>query len=612
MKDFKPIGYVRPPNLYGYNIDYLPTAMDESLTLLQKMNKLIEYCHQLGLITNDLIGKWNEIVKWLENSLGETVENILKKWLEDGTILELLEGALDDYAKKEWVESRLEQVIEQLKLYVDREIDNIFIKESVRYTIGEGGDFPSLNEAVDALTNKLVSNRASIEWHILKGHELKEQVFLEGVNLSFVTITSEEPTVLVDTRYLKQDINVNVSPDYVVTPVFAVKNGSLPNIDTVFDLCNCGDKANVCGFHLDNSGLRILAGGGVVNATFIGVSAINGSSVVAHGAKANNCGNRAQVVEGGQVETRGDGFRIWNSTLSATRAEAHSCGDVGFNISQGSSAQLNLARANDCGHHNILITSGSQASARSGNFDNALDDCVTVYASSTLDARYASFVGAGASGIVVTRGSTANIEYATTGGKNGGIYANRGSLIDAYGATADNSGTNAVTAGNASIVNFIYGSAKNAEQDALHCTHGSTINAHQAVLTNAGRNGILAYAGDVFANEANVSNATKHGVEATRGGRVVINRGKANDCGERGVMAVQGDVDASYLEALRAGKRGMEATQGGKVNAYTSNATGATEWGYAIYNGGQIVAVDATGTINRTVNEVSRQGIVFS
>ncbi|QQO40327.1 hypothetical protein WHYPHY_19 [Bacillus phage WhyPhy] len=610
-KKLSPINYQTPLldiQPYPY---YLPTANDGSLTMLEKVNAIIYHLQYIDEIFKDIVDKWNELVKWLEDGMKKIVEDILAKWLEDGTIEELLKGALKDYVTRKELEQELSDLMDKITKQINEAIDALFIRESTTYTIGEGGDYPTLNKAVDALSEKIVANRGQITWKILKDHELKEQVFLEGLNLSYVTIISEDERVNVDTRYLTQDVEVKIDPEYTVTPIFYCKNGSLPNIGTIFDLCNCGDKINACGAHLDNSDVRILSGAGFLNASYIGVSAVNGSSVVAHGGTVDNSGNRSQVVEGGSIPTRGDGFRIWNSTLSATYATANRCGDVGFNISQGSSAQLNSATATNCGHHNILVTSGSQASARRGVFDDALDDCVTVYAGGALDARYASMLRGGASGIVVTRGSSANIEYAKTSGKNGGIYANRASQVDAYGATANDSGTNAVTAGNASTVNFIYGEAKNAQQDALHCTHGSTINAHQAVLTNAGRNGILAYAGDVMANEADVSGAKNHGVEATRGSRIVLNRGKANDCGVRGALATQSTIDMSYVEALRAGQRGMEATQGGSILAYSSNTTGATEWGYAVYNGANISCVDATGSMNRDPNTLTSNGYIL-
>ena len=34
---------------------YLPTAFDESLTLLEKMNKIIQYLNEIGKVTNELI-----------------------------------------------------------------------------------------------------------------------------------------------------------------------------------------------------------------------------------------------------------------------------------------------------------------------------------------------------------------------------------------------------------------------------------------------------------------------------------------------------------------------------------------------------------------------------
>lgn len=63
---------------------YLPSAFDDSLTMLQKLNKVFEYCNQVGLITNGVLKQWNEVMEWvlgdglyfeLNKLLGELVEN---------------------------------------------------------------------------------------------------------------------------------------------------------------------------------------------------------------------------------------------------------------------------------------------------------------------------------------------------------------------------------------------------------------------------------------------------------------------------------------------------------------------------------------------------------
>lgn len=70
---------------------YLPTAFSDNLTLLQKVNMVIERMNQIGEITNELVDKWNEINEWILNDgLNEAVEKEIKKLVKDGTIASLL------------------------------------------------------------------------------------------------------------------------------------------------------------------------------------------------------------------------------------------------------------------------------------------------------------------------------------------------------------------------------------------------------------------------------------------------------------------------------------------------------------------------------------------
>lgn len=70
---------------------YLPTAFDESLTMLEKMNKIIEHLNQIGELTNEVVDKWNEVMEWLlNNGLEEAVLFQLNKWLDDGTLADII------------------------------------------------------------------------------------------------------------------------------------------------------------------------------------------------------------------------------------------------------------------------------------------------------------------------------------------------------------------------------------------------------------------------------------------------------------------------------------------------------------------------------------------
>lgn len=66
---------------------YLPTAFDESMTILEKMNKIIEYLNQIGKTVNDSFIEWNKIMNWvLTDGLSETVVERLQEMMDDGTL----------------------------------------------------------------------------------------------------------------------------------------------------------------------------------------------------------------------------------------------------------------------------------------------------------------------------------------------------------------------------------------------------------------------------------------------------------------------------------------------------------------------------------------------
>lgn len=70
---------------------YLPTAFDESMTLLQKVNKVIEYLNQTGLLVNDVVEQWNTVMEWVMNDgLIEGVNIKLDEMATDGTLEQLI------------------------------------------------------------------------------------------------------------------------------------------------------------------------------------------------------------------------------------------------------------------------------------------------------------------------------------------------------------------------------------------------------------------------------------------------------------------------------------------------------------------------------------------
>lgn len=79
---------------------YLPTAFDDSMTMLQKINKMLYNINQIGGVTNNLVKQWKEILDWIVgNGLAETVEKIIDEKIANGdfdNIFDSIIGALSD------------------------------------------------------------------------------------------------------------------------------------------------------------------------------------------------------------------------------------------------------------------------------------------------------------------------------------------------------------------------------------------------------------------------------------------------------------------------------------------------------------------------------------
>jgi hypothetical protein len=65
---------------------YLPTAFDESMTVLEKMNKIIQFCNTIGTTTNDVITQWNQVMAWvMSDGITTDISNKLDAMLADGS-----------------------------------------------------------------------------------------------------------------------------------------------------------------------------------------------------------------------------------------------------------------------------------------------------------------------------------------------------------------------------------------------------------------------------------------------------------------------------------------------------------------------------------------------
>ena len=107
---------------------YLPTAFDESLTLLEKMNKLIEYLNAMGVQLNDVVEQWNEVMEWIINDgINDTVLERLDEMVNDGTLATIINehifNELND--KVDGVVDRMDTVEDDLSGFKDEILDEM-------------------------------------------------------------------------------------------------------------------------------------------------------------------------------------------------------------------------------------------------------------------------------------------------------------------------------------------------------------------------------------------------------------------------------------------------------------------------------------------------------
>jgi lysophospholipase L1-like esterase len=146
---------------------YLHTAFDDGLTMLQKVNKMMERLNQIGIITNDLVVQWNSVMEWVMNEgLEEEINQKLTAMSVDGTLDEIInQNVFGDLTQK--ANNPLNQItdIPSSKLKTATDADKIQVANlssaviSMMNGLSPTGTIP----AVGSVTSEILSNEAVTE-----------------------------------------------------------------------------------------------------------------------------------------------------------------------------------------------------------------------------------------------------------------------------------------------------------------------------------------------------------------------------------------------------------------------------------------------------------------
>lgn len=483
--------------------------------------------------------------------------------------------------------------------------------EDITYTVGQAGDFKTINDCFDKINNFIVQPN-SIRVILLKDYVMDEQLFLINKNYNHITITSENDIVTTKPTKTQRQIEVKTNPIFKVKPYFYSLNGVFPTIDFKLENKDFNDNIN-CGYLMDNSVLIFTEKGGATWFNFIGACAINGSSITANYCDFSQNGNREQQEENNNDQVMyGDGLRIFNSSLTGNYMHVHRCGEIGIHLSHGANGYIDYTEATYNGHHGLMTTTASQCSARNCKITDTTDDNVVAYAGSNIDLRYSDCSRSHTTyGVIATRSSNINFDSGTSNGsKLSGIMSNRGCSIDATGATASRNGEHGVIAANNSKVDFTSGNANENGQDGLQSTHGSIIQARLSTASRNKRNGVLAYAGSVYCQEITCDGNTRRGFESTRGGYIASYGAKISNSGDDNVLAYGSVISINEAVLTDAGRNAIEATRGGQIIADRVTINGTGDYGALAY-GSEINMgnSEVSGTTNEPIYS-TRGGLV--
>lgn len=162
---------------------------------------------------------------------------------------------------------------------------------SIELTVGPGGQHATLGAALEVLSLMQPRLRAQSvigTVRLLAGFDLAEQVIVRGLNLGWVRIIADQPTVIIR----RGALTIAIDGSY---PAFAaIHGGVLPQIAALFVMSTEGTATGRCGLLAYMGGnAQVTPGAGIQNAGGYGLIASQGGVVIALGADFRNAGSDA-------------------------------------------------------------------------------------------------------------------------------------------------------------------------------------------------------------------------------------------------------------------------------------------------------------------------------
>lgn len=367
--------------------------------------------------------------------------------------------------------------------------------KSERITVGDNGDFKTINSALSSLSQKqprYVKNGITVEIYLLSGYVMEEQVSVSGIDLGWITISSEAKKVTINRDSIKDVLIESRKPAF-----FGTNNAVLPTIGCLFSY-NEGTEANCDGIAVAyGSKVRLLPGAGVDNPSR-GLAAYYSSEAFCYieGLTEGGAGTGAGSTKGVSFKncTNRAFMATYGSKISCARSQLQNCqGDNAVYVIWGSEADIYQSDISSALNTAVHSRDGSKVNARETNVSDSNRGYHALH-NATINARYYvnEWSGDGAKrcreyGVLASYNSNIDASGLPVDGSKTGVHASNSSnisFVDAATATGCETG---IQATGVSSIDCEGVTATNCTDKGISAEEGSRINAKSAILTGSAK-----------------------------------------------------------------------------------------------------------------------------
>jgi hypothetical protein len=367
------------------------------------------------------------------------------------------------------------------------------VDDDATFTVGAGGDFSSINGALETLSRKRTefsSDGVRVELRLLGGFTMTEQVFVEdGLDLRWIRLTAEDSEVPIDRSALSEAFFDYHRDRY---PAFGAKNcAGLPVIDALFRMDSSGPGGGRDGVFLtQQSAVHVTGNGGVKNAGSRGLYALRDCLV--------NCESGTYNTNSATFSGSGDDnvVSLHNNVLNVQRVDAR-----------------------DAGRRGLFVNGSSTVNARRINVSAAGDEGIRAHRAAAVDAYQAAINGCGTNGVYAQNGCRLNLnDCRVSWSGNAGIHAEKGCVVAVADATVEDcGGPNAVTA-RGSFVNLAGTRVTDADANAISAERGGVVAATNTDTSGAGGTGYVVSDGGLLFASGRTGSLSQSGNSLTANG----------------------------------------------------------------------------------------------